>query len=259
MGYATEAAEPMPGLPRQPRVPVWVTDDRWEVWHVWQPEDVMDVTGRARTACGCEWYWSATATTSYQIMADAGCDLCRSALVGFPQKRGPGRPPRLPQGPLPPKAPPGRPGRPPKPVIEPEPLAGMADVAKTRTQILADLGAKVSTYERDGKLITRAHPTRKQAEAADMADLDFTFEVGRRLPAWECMECGTVLAAGDRYCSTWCSKENRERERQERFERQGLVMARRQFHDMLFRTPRRDTIRSWTPPAANLRRPRVSP
>lgn len=254
MGYATEAVTDMPGLPAQPKVPVWVTDDRWGAWHVWLPQDVMTREGRALTACGCEWYWSATAATSYQILAEAGCQTCHQALLlGLPAKRGRGRRSRLPQGPLPPRTP-GRPGRPPKPIIEPLPLPGTdlpyrEEVARRR----AEMRAAVSTPETPGS------GANADTKSADDEELDFTFEVGRRLPAWDCIQCGTVLAAGDRYCSTWCSREHIEGERAARRERSGLVMARRQFIDQLYGRPRRDTIRSWTPPVSQIRRRRWSP
>jgi hypothetical protein len=285
VGYATEAITDMPGLPAQPKVPVWVTDDRWGAWHVWLPTETMWPSGRALTACGAEWYWSATAATSYQILAEAGCQTCHLALLGTPVKRGRGRRPRLPQGPLPPRTP-GRPGRPPKPIIEPLPLPGTDqryrdDVArrraemlgavstpetpgsgaKTRTEKLLEVGATPVTYTRpDGQVVTTAKGTKAQRQALDTeeAELEFTFEVGTRLPAWECIECGQTLVFGDRFCSTWCTREHRRQVEEDRRERDGVIMARRQFHDLLYGVPRRDTIRSWTPPASpSMRRRRL--
>lgn len=268
----------MTGLPRQPKVPVWVTDDRWGRWHVWLPTDTMWPSGRALTACGAEWYWSTTAATSYQIMAEAGCDDCRAWLVGQGRKRGRGRRPRLPQGPLPPRTP-GKPGRPvADEIIEPLPLPTGPLAApsipktpetgvKTRTERLLELGATPVTYTRpDGTVIKSAKGTKAMRAALDaeeqadaMAEEDFTFEVGRRLPAWNCIWCGQVLVHGDRFCSTWCSTQQREEDYANRWERTGRTMARRQFLDQLYGRPRRDTIRSWTPPARQIRKTASTP
>lgn len=219
----------MPDLPRQPKVPVWVTDDRWNQWHVWLPAVAMTDEGRALTACHAEWYWSATATTSYQIMAEAGCDACRQAVVGQPVPRTRGRPRRLPQGPLPPRAP-----RLARPVTLSPPPGDKVEPPKAERAPM---------------------PTRAQraARVAEESELEFTFEVGRRLPSWPCMQCGQVLASGDRFCSTWCSKEHVRENFEARSERTGRAMARRQFEDMLYGRKRRDSIRSWTPPVRQIK------
>lgn len=236
MGYATEAVEDvtaMPGMPAQPKVPVWVTDDRWGAWHAWLPKDTMTMSGRALTACGFEWFWSATVTASYQIMADAACSNCLLVTTGEAYQRGRGARRRLPQGPLPPRTP-GKPGRPRKIVDDikaPLPLAGM-----TEDEI-------------------RLVEERLTEDSNEVLELDFTFEVGRALPSWACIQCGTTLAAGDRVCSTWCQRERIEEEREDRRERDGLIMARRHFIDQLYGHRRRDSIRSWTPPRRQIDRP----
>ena len=72
-----------------------------------------------------------------------------------------------------------------------------------------------------------------------------SFEVGERLAVVHCIYCGQVLVEGDRYCSRWCHQRAYRQEREERWERQ--------FLDMLYGVPRRDTIKSWTPPARQIR------
>jgi predicted nucleic acid-binding Zn ribbon protein len=257
-----EAITDMPGMPAQPKVPVWVSDDRWDAWHAWLPQDVMTREGRALTACGDAWYWSATVTASYQILAEAGCSNCLAVITtGLPYKRGRGARRRLPQGPLPPRTP-GRPGRPRKVLDSVSTPETPGSGAKTRTEKLLEVGATPVTYTRpDGQVVTTAKGTLAQRQALDTEDveLEFTFEVGTRLPAWECIECGQVLAFGDRFCSTWCTREHRRQVEEDRRDRDGVIMARRQFHDLLYGVPRRDSIRSWTPPVSQIRRRQWSP
>jgi hypothetical protein len=227
-------------LPAQPKVPVWVRDEQWNVWHAWPTDHRMDRDGWSLTACMTNWWWSATTLTSYHVLTVAACADCNLALQGaLPKRRG--RRGSLPQGPL-------------------ELPVEHVPEDKSRTERLLELGAKKITYQRGDKTVTSAHPDRGMREvmaaeaAADVAWAG-TFEVGTRLPAWECMRCGQVLAYGDRFCGTWCVREQRRQEAEDKWERQGLPMARRQFEDILYRRPRRDTIRSWTPPQSQYRTP----
>jgi hypothetical protein len=250
-------------------VPIWVKDEQWEVWHAWPAEERMTASGETRTACGSYWHWSDRIETSYHVLSLVACYLCTLALEGTPVKKR-GRPALLPAGPRPPKKPRGRPAR---PLVEPEPLEGMQHIrrerresrarlerieASSRTERLLALGAKAITYTRpDGTVVTSAHPDKgTQAKlTAEEAAVDWsgTFEVGRRLECWPCMQCGAVLAAGNRFCSRWCEREQVLDEQPRAWERTGRAMARRQFEDMLYGRERRDAIRSWSPPSRSLR------
>ena len=238
------------------RVPVWVRDEQWEVWHAWPADDRMTRNGEARTACGEMWVHTPTLVTSYHVLATEGCYLCVLALEGTPVKRSPGRPRLLPVGPRPVR------GRPRLEEVEEVTIERGQRQAQSRTQRLLDAGAKLITYTRpDGREVTSAHPDKAMraslnAEATEWAG---SFEVGRRMVSWPCMRCGTVIVTGDRYCSTWCVNEQRREDMDDTWERYGLAMARRQFEDVLYRRPRRDSISSWTPPLSQRRRMRQRP
>jgi len=224
------------------QVPIWVRDEQWDVWHCWPLEERMTRFGEARTACGEHWRWSKTVLTSYHVLSKVACYLCVLALEGTPA-RGRGRPRELPVG----------------PVVEPKPLAGMGHIRReqravaSRTERLLAAGARQITYTRpDGKVVTAAHPDRVMrlklaAEDAEVEAFEGSFEVGRRLAGWPCPECGVTLVTGAVYCSSWCTRLATQGEQEERLERDGRAMARRQFEDMLYGRKRRDTFRLWTP------------
>ena len=249
-------------------VPLWITDDRWWEWHAWLPDTPMGDDGESRTACGQVWHWSATLQTTYNVLAAVSCEACYQAQIGNRQPRGRGRPKRLPQGPLA-KSTPRRDDlatrlRDPD-VFEPTPIGrpslGFAErdeqkrLAFQAKKLAA--GASTRSYTRhDGQVVTvvQSNKAVKAAIATEEGGLDFSFEVGDRLEVTHCIECGQVLVTGDRYCSRWCHQQAYRQEREDRVERQGKAMARRQFLDMLYGRPRRDTIKSWTPPVRQLRK-----
>ena len=257
MASATDAAVSMLAS----NVPLWITDDRWWEWHAWLPDTPMGDDGESRTACGQVWHWSGTLQTTYHVLAAVSCEACYQVQIGNPQPRGRGRPKRLPQGPLAKHAPrldadlPTK-LRDPDVFKRPSREEREAQEREAHNTRLRLAGGKTRTYTRaDGQEVTVIQTNRaiKAAVVADESGLDFTFEVGTRLAVVHCIECGQVLAEGDRYCSRWCHAEGYRREREDRFERQGKIMARRQFLDMLYGRPRRDTIKSWTPPVKQMR------
>jgi len=242
---------------RTAKTTIWLTDDQWDVWHAWPMGERMDADGHARTACGDDFTWSPTTKTSYHVLVTVGCYLCRLALEGTPVKRR-GRPRHLPAGMR----------REPAPLVKVEPLpTDLPPVnpktptsgPKTRTERLIDAGVTPITYTRpDGRVVTSAHAnraTRAKLAAEEVNELDdvASFEVGRHMVSWPCMWCGQVLVEGDRFCSGWCAREQREATRRDRLEYNGLVAARRHFEDVLYRRPRRDRISAWTPPAKQYR------
>jgi hypothetical protein len=257
-------------LPARPGVPLWVRDERWEFWHAWPTDERMDTRGHSRLACGDDWTWTKTTRTSYHVLATVGCYLCRLALEGTPVRRR-GRPRHLPEGPvierLPSDLPPiPRTTRPTwrarqkqAELVEDSAPKEPQSAPQSRVEKLVAAGAKLITYERNGKTVISAHPDKAiRAKLAsddtdDLADIP-SFEVGRRLPVWECMQCGQTLVYGDRFCGTWCAREHREQERADRWERNGLIAARYHFEDVLYRRPRRDRLMAWTPPASQIRR-----
>lgn len=277
---AGEAMTALSDLRERARTPLWVKDERWEVWHAWLTSERMTVDGHSRTACGDDWTWSKTTKTSYHVLALAGCYLCRLALEGTPVKRR-GRPRHLPVG-LPPierlasDLPPISPTTPPRrkrryqkrqELVQDDAPKEPTRAPQSRVDALIEAGAKEITYTRpDGKVVRSAHPDKEikrklaAVDADDVSDVP-SFEVGTRLPAWECMQCGQTLAFGDRFCGRSCADEHRQQEQADRWERNGLIAARLHFEDVLYRRPRRDRIQAWTPPAKQIRKeqfPRAS-
>jgi hypothetical protein len=247
-------------LPECPRTPLWIRDERWDVWHAWPTSERLRGNA-ARTACGDDWAWTPTLKTSYHVLTTVGCYLCRLALEGTPVKRGRGRPRHLPEGPEVERQPVGRPRQDQKQaeLVEDARPKAPTHGPTTRVEQLVAAGAKLITYQRNGKTVTSAHPDRAiraklaSDDADDLSDVP-SFEVGMRLPAWECMQCGQTLAFGDRFCGPTCAGEHRRQAQEDRWERNGLVAARLHFEDVLYRRPRRDRLMAWTPPARQIRR-----
>jgi hypothetical protein len=66
-----------------------------------------------------------------------------------------------------------------------------------------------------------------------VAELDFSFEVGRRLASWYCPGCGTPVASGPLYCSSWCSEQAIRQSKADAWERRGKAIARREFRALM--------------------------
>jgi hypothetical protein len=253
----------MSALPESPSVPLWIKDEQWDVWHAWPTGRRLAADGTSRTACGDDWTWWHTLKTSYHVAELAGCYLCRLALEDTPVRRR-GRPRRLPAGP---KRPPGRPGRPPGPRPG-RPTTGRLSVLdealepleprrpkQTRQERAVAQGAKLKSYTTPtGGTSVRAvvNAAQKAALAAEDVAWAGTFEVGAKVYGSPCPFCGQTNM-GSAFCGAWCLREWNRGQQEEKFERSGRRMARRQFLDQLYGHKRRDTISSWTPPRAQTR------